>query len=247
MTTTVALARAELIMLTRNRTALVNAVLIPFALGVLWIISDAPTGFASFGAVLQLLVLLAFTVLSVATTTLVARRQQHLLERWRLSTAPIGSILTGTLSPALVLFTGQATVLLAMTAYATGSAPKQPLVLGIALVLGGAFGCALAFVTAAFTRTVEAVSVALLPASTALVGGGIWASTTAPGELSWWIPATGGGAIAQLVRIGWDGAHGSAGLGGAFAAALPNVAWLLALTATAAAIAARTFRWHARG
>ncbi|GAA5107952.1 hypothetical protein [Haloechinothrix salitolerans] len=246
MMTTVALARAELVMLTRNRTALVNAVLVPFALGILWIVSDPPGKFASFGAVLQLLVLIAFTILSVATTTLVARRGQHVLERWRLSTATNTAILAGTLTPALVLFTGQATLLLAMTAYATGSAPDRPLVLGIAVVLGGAFGCALACVTAACTRTVEATSVTLLPATTAVIGGGIWATTTAPGELDWWVPATGGGAIAGIVRIGWDGAPDGAGLGGAIGAALPHAAWLLALTAVATAIAAHSFRWHGR-
>ncbi len=247
MTATVALARAELLMLTRNRTAAASALLFPLALGVLFIVNPPPTGYVASVATLQLLALVGLTVANTATVTLVARRQQHVLKRWRTSPVSTPSMLLGTLAPACALLVSQAAVLFAATAYATGTVPARPALLALAVVLGGALGCAVAFVTAAFTRTVEAANITMIPAVAALAAGGIWTITAGPGEAAWLMLATGGGALAQLVRLGWHGPANGGGLEAHLAAAGPSVLMLLALTAVAVLVALRTFRWEPRG
>ncbi|MCP2251711.1 ABC-2 type transport system permease protein [Prauserella aidingensis] len=240
MNATFALARAELTLLLRNRTAATNALLLPLALGALFIVRPPPTGLTGTAASMLLLALVCLTVASTATTTLVARRQQHLLQRWR--TAPVAppAVLVSTLSPVGVLFAGQAAALLTVLAYATSSIPAHPVLLVLAVVLAGALGCAVAFVTAAFTRTVEATNFTLLPVLVALAGGGVWA-TAAAGEVTWAMRATGGGAVAELVHLGWGGSETRA-----LTAAAPSVLVLLALIVGTTLLARRYFRWEPR-
>lgn len=247
MTSALALARAELIMLARNRTAAVTALLLPLG-GGLWIVTDTPAtsplGSVASIAVLQLLTVVGFTVISTATTTLVARRQQRVLERWRTSAASTSTIVAGTLAPATALVIVQTGILFGATGFATGSSPDQPLLLVVAILLGALLGGAVAFVTAAATRSVEAASVTMLPALIPLIGGGIWVTVAGPGEVTWLMRATGGGALAELVLIGWAGPVGRSA---AVIAAAPSVLTLLALAAAASLVATRTFRWQTRG
>lgn len=242
MTATLALARAELVMLARNRTAAITAMLLPLGMGVLLLLREPPAEFVPTAAALQLLVVTGMTVTGTATTTLVARRQQHVLQRWRTSEVATPAVLLGTLAPVAVLLAIQTAVLFAATAHATGARPSHPVLLALAIALAAALGCAMAFVTAAFTRGVEAASITVIPSMAALLGGGVWAMGAGPGEASWAMLATGGGALAELVRLGWDGPAG-----GGFLAAGPSVLVLAGLTAATVMVALRTFRWEARG
>lgn len=246
MNATIALARAEMTMLVRNRTAAVNAVLIPLALGTVWILSDPPAQFAAFGAALQVLVLAGMTIVTTATTTLVARRQQQVLERWRSSGAASSTVLAGTLAPMCLLLVAQAAILFTATTYATGSSPSQPILLVLAVLLAGGLAAGLAFVTAALTRSVDATTITAFPAAAALIGGGIWATTAELGEVTWLMLATGGGAVAELTRIGWDGPSGGAGLADSLVAAGPGLLAIVTLTTGVFVAAAQTFRWGPR-
>lgn len=249
MSPTIALASAELRMLVRNRMAAITALLAPLA-GGLWLVTDAPAdspiGSVSALAAVQLLGVLGMTVVTTATSTLVARRQQRVLERWRTSGVRTATILAGTLAPLVVLLAAQTGILFAATGTATGSAPDRPVVLALAVVLGGGLAGALAFVTAALTRTVEAVSLTVLPAVGALLGGGLWTTTASAGQITWAMRVTGGGAIVELTRLGWSGPTAGGGSGALLAAAGPPVAALAALIAAGLLAAAATFRWHAR-
>lgn len=246
MNATIALARAELTMLARNRTAAVNAVLIPLGMGIGWVLSDPPAGFAAWGAILQVLLLAGMTIITTSTATLVARRQQQVLQRWRSSGASISAILAGTLSPMYLLLVAQATLLFSATAFATGSSPSQPILLGLGVLLGGALAVALACATASLTRSVDASTMTSFPAAAALMGGGLWVMTVATGESSWWMLATGGGAVAELIRIGWDGPPGGGGLGDHFVAVWPSLVAVIVLTLAATMVASRIFRWGPR-
>lgn len=243
MKATLALARAELIMLARNRTAAFNSMLVPLGLGAVWILTSPPEQAASFGAVLQLLVVAGMTVTATATIVLVARRNRQVLQRWRTSGASTPVILGGTLAPLCALLVGQAGIMFAATAYATGSAPARPLLLGAAVVLAGALAAGLAFATAGFTRTVDAANITAFPAMAALFGGGMWANTADLGEASWAMLATGGGAVAQLVRLGWDGLPEGTGLVGAVA---PPLGMIVVLTGVVTVVAERRFSWGPR-
>lgn len=243
MKATLALARAELIMLVRNRTAAFNSMLVPLGLGAVWILTSPPERAASFGAVLQLTIVAGMTVTATATIVLVARRNRQVLQRWRTSGASTPVILGGTLAPLCLLLVGQVGIMFAATAYATGSAPARPLLLGVAVVLAGALAASLAFATAGFTRTVDAANITAFPAMATLFGGGIWANTADLGEASWAMLATGGGAVAQLVRLAWDGLPEGADLVGAVS---PAVGMIVVLTGVVTGVAEKRFRWGPR-
>lgn len=251
MSAAAALARAELIMLSRNRTALVTGVLVPVAAGAYLITNpppdDVPGGVVGGVTALMLVLLAGMTLASTATTTLVARRQQHLLERWRISGAPTSAILAGTLAPVGVLGALGATLLFAATGMAFDAVPAHATLLVLAVVATVTLGGAVAVVAAAFTRSVGTAEITLLPVLAALIGGGMWTSFTPLGEITWRMRVTGGGALTELVRLGWDGPAAGDGLSAALAAAGPSLAVLGALIVVAIGIAARTFRWHARG
>lgn len=251
MTPAIALARAELIMLARNRVAAVTGVLIPVAAGI-WLITnpppaDVPGGIVGGVTALMLVTLTGMTVAATATTTLVARRQQHLLERWRISGTAAPLVLVGTLTPACLLFLAGSAILFAASGYSFDAVPAQPALLVIAVVLAAALGCAVAFVTAAFTRTPETAQITLFPALAALIGGGLWALSAPAGEITWRMRVTGGGALTELVRVGWEGPAGGGGVGAALAASGPSALVLLGLAVAASLVAARAFRWQARG
>lgn len=246
-----ALARAELVMLARNRVAMATAVLIPIVAGV-WLVTspppdDVPGGVVAGITALMLLLLTGMTVATTATTTLVARRQQRLLERWRISGAATVAVLAGTLAPVMLVAVGGNTLMLAATGYAFDALPAQPLVLIVTVGLAAALGGAVAVVTAGHTRTVEAAQLTLLPAVAAILGGGFWVVVTPPSAITWQMRITGGGALAELVRIGWDGPAASSGSAATLTAAAPAALALLALIAALTLIATRTFRWSARG
>jgi ABC-2 type transport system permease protein len=238
------IAAAEARMLVRDRTALTNAIALPAFLGILWLVSgpgDQPAGGI---AGLQVVAVLGCTLLTVATTTLVARRQQRALLRWRSSPAPAAAAVVGPLVPLAVLTVAQTAVLLTATAASSGSTPAAPGVLVVAVVAGAGLSGAAAFLTASRTRTAEAAMVSVTPGLAALVGGAFWIITTPPAEVTWPMLATGGGAVAQLARLGWDGAPAGSGL---LELALPAGAVAVALTAAVAVVAARAFRWEPRG
>lgn len=241
--TAVALAMAETRMLVRNRTAAVNAVGMPILFGALWIATEPAGGGGGAMGALHLIALLSFTVYSVATTTLVARRQQRALKRWRSSAASTPAILVGTLAPLVVLLVIQATALFVASAVATGDVPAAPWLLAVAAAVGSVLACALAFVTAAYTRTVEAAMISLSPGLLALFGGAVWTLSTPVAEVTRQQLATGGGAVAQLARLAWEGG----GTGALLADAAPALAVLAALSAAAVVAAARVFRWEPRG
>lgn len=245
MRATIALALAELRMLVRNRLAAITAVVLPLA-GGLWIVTDSPeeTPLGSVAAIaaFQLLAVLGFTVVNTAASTLVARRQQGVLSRWRMSGATDPQILVGTVAPAVALLVVQTGVLFVALAIATGSPPSQPGVLVLAILLAGAAGCALAFLVASLTRSVEAINMTVLPILAAFIGGGLWAATAATDSVTWLMRATGGGALVELVRLGWSASE--------LNAALPEIssslAVLVAIAGGAALLVSRIFRWGAR-
>lgn len=155
-------------------------------------------------------------------------------------------LLAGTLAPVCLLLVVQAAILFTATAYAIVSALSQPILLVLAVLLAGGLAAGLAFVTAALTRSVDAATITAFPAAAALVGGGVWATSAELGDVTWLMLATGGGAIAELTRIGWDGLPGGAGLADSLVAAGPSLLAIVTLTTGVIVAAAHTFRWGPR-
>lgn len=237
------LAAAELRLLLRNKTALVMAIVMPAALGLFFVYTyDDAAGFLGGVAALQVLMLLGFTGYAAATIVLAARRQQLHLKRLRCSPASGPAILSGTVAPLAGLVVLQAALLFAITAVAWSSPPQRPVLLLLAVLSGGVTCLAMAFLTAAFTRSSEAAQLTTLPGFLVLVGGMIWIVITPPDEVNLGQLAVPGAAVAQLTRYGWD-APLPAGTG-VLEATGPALLIALAIAVLVSLLAVRLFRWE---
>lgn len=232
------LAVAEFKLLVRSPLVAVTAILAPLAMG-LFLLGNREFGSGQLVA-LQVLALLGFTPFAGATTTLAARRQHLVLKRLRTSPASDREIIAGVVLPVAVLVVVQAAILVAVTIAVTGSWPHAWWPLGLAVVGGTALAVALAFVTAAFTATPELAQITTLPVFLMLFGGGLWAGGTAPGDVTWVMLAVPGGAVAHLVRLGWDGTGGTAW------SVVPPLVAMVVTTVAAGWLAGRVFRWQPR-
>ncbi|GID30526.1 ABC transporter permease [Paractinoplanes brasiliensis] len=239
------LATAELLLLRRSALVALIAIAQPIGLGILLAFLTRDSGLAAdYGsaAALQLLLLLASTPYMAGTTALAARRQHGVLKRWRTSGASDADLIIGLLSPYALLAVVQAVLLCTVTAVIGGDAPARWWPLAVGVLGGTAMAGALAFATAAFTRTPELAQLTTAPVFLALFGGGMWVTMTPPDEVTWVMLAVPGAAVAQLVRVGWNGAAPGQLLGQTW----PSMVALSVLAALAVALAFRVFRWETR-
>jgi ABC-2 type transport system permease protein len=251
MTPAIALARAELRILARDRVAAFNVVVVPIV-GAAYIVANPPTEdvpgpLAASAAAVLLAVFTSAAVVLRSVMTLVQRREQHLLERWRLSGAAPAAILAGTLLPGVLLLAGGVAVMIPALAVALSQPPAQPGWLLLATALAIPLGATAATVAAAYARTTDGAAVVALPIFAALFGGAVWATSVPLGDITWRMRATGGGALTELVRIGWEGPTDGAGIVGAATAAGPSLLVIVTLIGVSAIAATRTFRWSPRG
>ena len=251
MTAATALARSELRILARDRIAAFNVVVVP-VVAATYIVVDPPPAeelpgpVAAAGASVVLAVFASAAMVLRSVTTLVQRREQHLLERWRVAGASHTAIVTGTLAPGVLLFVGGVAVMFPALAIALHDRPVQPGLLLVAVLLAAAVGGTGATLAAAFTRTSEAAATVALPLFAGLLGGGIWATLVPLDQITWRMRATGGGALTEVVRLAWQGPPDDTGLAATTVAATPSVLLLLGLTVLLGIAAARTFRWNPR-
>ena len=155
-----ALARMELTLLGRNKTALFFAVAAP-ALMVFFLsgVVDDLAGGGGGGAALAgafVTMLVAFALLLVAyfnlTTTAVARREELMLKRLSTGETSRTEVLLGMSIPAVVIVLGQFVLGLVAVAIAFGMPPMvNPVLLVGTLVLGFAVFALLAFVSSGLT------------------------------------------------------------------------------------------------
>ncbi|WP_406444012.1 ABC transporter permease [Streptomyces sp. NBC_01613] len=244
-----ALARAELTLLGRNRSAVITALLMPLALPfsvrpALDQVDLEDTGL-NLGTVM-LTAAIGFSFLFCVYTSLVsafvARREELVLKRLRTGELGDPEILAGTALPAVCLGLAQALVLSAgCVLLVDAGAPRAPYLTVLGVLLGLVLCAALAAITASFTRTVESAQVTALPlVLVSMVGSGIaipvevlpdrFASVCELLPLS---PAI------RLVSGGWSG-HLSA------YEALGAVATTLAWTVLAVFAVRPWFRWEPR-
>lgn len=247
MTCTIALLRTELTLLRRDPTAWTTAVALPFVLGGLWAVSDPPLG-AGLGAtvVLQAIGLLVFTLHTVGTMALAARRDQLVLERWRTSQASPAAILVGTIGVPCALVFGQAAVLTAITVAIGGQRPASVTTLALGLASGIVVVGAVTFVTAAFTRSPEHAMLTTFPAVIVLVAATFWTLGRPFEAVDLPVLSVPGGAIVQLLRLGWEGPADPTGLASWVTAAAPSLVATGVFAALATAAAVRWFRWRPR-
>lgn len=244
-----ALARAEVTLLLRNRSALFVALLLPVFMVVTFRSSAdqldlAETGLTANEVVMTggiVMVLLLVVYLNLVPTY-VARREERVLKRLRTGELTDHEILTGSALPAVLLALAQCVMLVVAGAVLLDlSAPARPDLLLVGVLLGSAILALLAALTAAYTKTVESAQVTGMPLLlVSMFGSGVFVpldifpDNVAEGLR--FLPAT---PVADLVRGGWlggmDGAEQLQALGLA-------VAW----TVLAFELVRRQFRWDPR-
>ena len=249
-----ALARGELRLFLRNRTAVINSVLLPLllvaAVPALGIDGDLPLG-------PQLLVTavgvtLVFLTYYNLVITYVARREDLVLQRLRTGELTGLEVLLGTAVPTLAVTLGQ--ICLVATGLAVLGEWSAPVdyVLPLVAVLGGAvLMTVLAAASTSFTRTAESAQVTTLPLVVATSGlsGLITPLSVFPDTLATiarLLPVT---PVVELLQLGlagvtWDGETVDAA--GAWSAAVLPLAVLAGWLVLGTVAATRGFRWAPR-
>ncbi|MEU0163316.1 ABC transporter permease [Streptomyces sp. NPDC006261] len=245
-----ALARAELILLLRNRSAIFVALVLPVVMifsirASLQQIDLAGTGLSIAGAALTggIGIVLVQVVYMTLVTGYVTRREELVLKRLRTGEVTDREILTANALPAVALALLQVVLLVAAGAVAFDlSAPKRPELFLAGLLVGLVMMSGLAAATSAVTRTVQTSQLTTLPLFfVSLFASGIFVpldifpdGLASVFEL---LPLTG---VMTLIRHGWLG--GVEG-GDLLTAAVAALAW----TAFAVFAVQRWFRWDPRG
>jgi ABC-2 type transport system permease protein len=249
------LAGAEARLLLRNRTAVVNSVLLPLLLVAAIPVLGLDEGDVALGPsiiVSAAAITLVFLTYYNLVTTYVARREELVLQRMRTGELTGPEVLLATAVPTLLVTVGQLVlVTIGVAALGEWSAPVEYVLPLVAVVGGAALMVLLAAASTAFTRTPESAQITTLPlvvAATAL-SGMFFPLDVLPGTLTTvarLLPVT---PITELLRLGltgttWDGETVDAA--GAWAAGLQPLA-VLAGWLVLGALAARTwFRWAPR-
>ncbi|AGK78754.1 MULTISPECIES: ABC transporter permease [Streptomyces] len=245
-----ALARAELILLVRNRSAIFVALVLPIVMifsirASLQQIDLAGTGLSIAGAALTggIGIVLVQVVYMTLVTGYVTRREELVLKRLRTGEVTDREILAANALPAVALALVQVVLLVAAGAVAFDlSAPKRPELFLAGLLVGLVMMSGLAAATSAVTRTVQTSQLTTLPLFfVSLFASGIFVpldifpdGLASVFEL---LPLTG---VMTLIRHGWLG--GVEG-GDLLTAAVAALAW----TAFAVFAVQRWFRWDPRG
>lgn len=245
-----ALARAELILLLRNRSAIFIALVLPIVMifsirASLQQIDLAGTGLSIAGAALTggIGIVLVQVVYMTLVTGYVTRREELVLKRLRTGEITDREILAANALPAVALALLQVVLLVAAGAVAFDlSAPKRPELFLAGLLVGLVMMSGLAAATSAVTRTVQTSQLTTLPLFfVSLFASGIFVpldvfpdGLASAFEL---LPLTG---VMTLIRHGWLG--GVEG-GDLLTAAVAALAW----TGLAVFAVQRWFRWDPRG
>ncbi|MCI4040174.1 MULTISPECIES: ABC transporter permease [unclassified Streptomyces] len=245
-----ALARAELILLIRNRSAIFVALVLPIVMifsirASLEQIDLAGTGLSVAGAALTggIGIVLVQVVYMNLVTGYVTRREELVLKRLRTGEVTDREILISTALPSVALAVIQSVLLVVAGAIAFDlTAPKRPELFLLGLLAGFVMMSALAAATSAMTRTVQTSQITTLPLFfVSLFASGIIVPLDVfPDRLAAvfeLLPLTG---VMTLVRHGW---LGGVETGDLLTAAVAALAW----TAFAVFAVRRWFRWDPRG
>lgn len=179
---------------------------------------------------------LLFCVYATATTSLAARRRQLVLKRLRSGELSDPQILVGLLAPLLFLAAVQSVLLLTCAVAFGAPMPEHPLVLVPAYVFGSVMAASMALATVAFTASAELAQITVAPFFLAAITSAAWVLSVEVDAVTWLMDLTPGGALADLVRQGWED-------GGQL---LPPIAGLLAWTGVGYEVSRRWLKWEPR-
>jgi ABC-2 type transport system permease protein len=247
---TVRLARFNAILMLRNRLAMVYALVLPLTpLALLFGGSRGDAGTGAAAVITTLLFAVLFPVYYNLLSQFVTRRDELVLKRLRTGETRDLELLGAMALPgvAVALVVAALTIPIAM---ALGQdAPLNLVVYAATVVLASLLFVAFAFWTAAWTRNAEAAQMTSMPVILLAVLGQV--SLAFPEEVRRWVDLTPGAALTDLVRVGWFGFGGddterTLDLAGTWAASGQSLLVLVAWTALAVWLAARSMQWEPR-
>ncbi|GAA1729489.1 ABC transporter permease [Isoptericola hypogeus] len=254
------LARAELRLLVRNRTALFNALALPL-LTVALITAVGGVGDGAPDVVgpmlLNVLTLMAltFVVYYNLTVAYVARREELVLKRYLVGESSRAEILAGAAVPAVVVAATQSVLgVVGVSVFLEPPALVNPLLMVVAVVGGSVMLTALAAATSGLSRTVESAQLTTLPLLfVALPFAGLFGGAAPGGSsgvfdtISTFTPLR---PIADLMMLGAVGLDRDGQVlstfGETVAAGRLSVAVLVAWTVIGVLAARRWMRWEPR-
>ncbi|MBO8190588.1 ABC transporter permease [Streptomyces oryzae] len=244
-----ALARAELTLLIRNRSALFVVLLLPtvmtFSLKSAAGQADlSGTGLSVGTAVLpgSVGMVLLFAVYSNLVGVYVGRREELVLKRLRTGEADDLEILGAAALPSVTIGVVQSALLLAGGALLLDAgAPARPDLVVAGLVLGLLLTAMLAAASAAYTRTAELAQLTPMPLMLAtFAGSGVFVPLEVYpdrlAEICRWLPMT---PVMDLLRSGWTEQLSGPGT-------LRALAVVAGWAVLAALVVRRRFRWEPR-
>lgn len=249
------LAGAEVRLFLRNRTAVVNSVLLPLLL-----VAAVPAlGLGGDGIAVgpQLLVTAIGVTLIFLTyynllTTFVARREELVLQRMRTGELTEAEVVLGIAAPTLLVTVGQVVVVAAgIAALGEWSAPVDVMLPALALVGGAALMLVLAAASTAFTRTAESAQITALPLLVVSTGlcGLFFPLSELPDALATaarFLPLTPIVELSQLGLAGLTSRGDAVDLAGAWSAGVQPLAVLAGWLVVGSVLARRGFRWTPR-
>lgn len=243
------LARANALLLRRNRTTLFYAVVMPLA--PLALMLAGPDSITSRAASAELAIMLAmlFPVFYVLLSMVVTRRDDLLLQRLRTGEVSDREVLVSLALPGAVIAAVVCAVAVGLAGLLGAPLPLNPLLLALAVALMIVLFSALALATAAFTRTAESAQLTSAPVLLITTAGSFAASLGETGRAL--LGSTPGGALVEIVRASWfglevPGTEATLSFSQTFAAAGPPLVVVACWTLAAVWLARRQMRWAPR-
>lgn len=248
------LTRWNGILLSRNRLALVYAVVLPLLPLALLFTGERGSPTVGAGAIVTMFLVIAlFPVYYNVLAQFVSRRDELVLKRMRTGEVQDGELLASIALPgaitALVL-----SVLAVPIAAAIGyEPPVNPALYVVLAVLATVMFVAFAYWTAAWTKNAEAAQLTSMPIIIVASLGPLTNSIPDMSDrLRDVLSLTPGAAISDLVRIGWFGLDGPGAkettltFAGTWGQAAEPLLVVAAWTALAVVLARRSMRWEPR-
>ncbi|WP_181313061.1 ABC transporter permease [Nocardioides campestrisoli] len=248
---TLGLARFNWTLMVRNRTTMLYAFAVPIVpLALLFTVTDPDpmAGTATLG--IALLMALLFPGYYNLLSMFVTRRDELVLKRLRTGETRDPELVVSMALPGLAIVLAVLVLTVPIAAVAGFDLPLNPLLLALGVLLAGVTFAALALWTAAWTKTAEAAQLTSGPVMIIALAG--FMAPAVPERVAAFLEYLPGAAVNDLVRSAWFGLErgsdeATVGFWQSWVEVAPALGILLAWTAFALVLAARSMRWEPRG
>jgi ABC-2 type transport system permease protein len=251
---TASLSRWNWTLLTRNRLALLYAIVMPLLPLLLLLTGErgAEAGGAS-SITTMFLVAGLFPVYYNILAQFVSRRDELVLKRMRTGEVRDTELIVSIAVPGVLSALAIAAISVPVAAALGQSLPVNPVLYVVGAVLSVTMFTAFAYWTAAWTRSAEAAQLTSLPIILLVSAGPLISAIPDMSDaLRNIIELTPGAAMSELVRAGWFGLDGpeatktSLEFADTWKAGVQPISTLLAWTVVGVSLAKRSMRWEPR-